>query len=590
MRRLAILATLTCLTVAAKGPDDWSVAKSSHFEVYSQTGHETARAALIWFEQLRTFFQQSGLLGRGFNDQGRPALRVIGFRSEKEYEAYRLRPIADAGYVSDGDGDYIIMASLQPGALGVAAHEYAHYVLHVNGLKMPACLSEGVAEVFSTLRLNGDGYELGGDLPSRTQILKRNAWLPLTALLESAHEFPVPNTRKGAEIFYAESWALVDMLMTSPHYSARFREFVSEINSNSNALQALRKVYDESIDEVARSLNRWVGQTRSTHGILRKPLEPPVVHSSDLPANQVNALLAKLLLISGHLEAARVQYEKLSREEPGNPDFPAAMGVIALRQGNRNEALKQWRQALSNNVTDAALCYRYALLAEESGVDAPGVRAALERAVALYPGFDDARYKLALLQEHVGEYRLAVEQLKAMRVPAGARRYGYWISMATALTELDARDEAKDAAQEAVKAAQNEADRLKARQMAYIAATDLTVQFATDAEGHSQVVTTRVPHGTKDWNPFIEASDRLQSASGKLGEVLCTAGKLSGFLLRTTNGPVTVEVPDPLHVLMRNGPQEFFCGSMQEKEVSAVYAIVNVAGRRSNVLRGMTFQ
>jgi hypothetical protein len=210
--------------------------------------------------------------------------------------------------------------------------------------------------------------------------------------------------------------------------------------------------------------------------------------------------------------------------------------------------------------------------------------------VALYPGFDDARYKLALLQEHVGEYRLAVEQLKAMRVPAGARRYGYWISMATALTELDARDEAKDAAQEAVKAAQNEADRLKARQMAYIAATDLTVQFATDAEGHSQVVTTRVPHGTKDWNPFIEASDRLQSASGKLGEVLCTAGKLSGFLLRTTNGPVTVEVPDPLHVLMRNGPQEFFCGSMQEKEVSAVYAIVNVAGRRSNVLRGMTFQ
>jgi tetratricopeptide (TPR) repeat protein len=590
VRRLAILATLACLTVAAKGLDDWSVAKSSHFEVYSQTGDETARRALIWLEQLRTFFQQSGLLGGGFNDQGRPALRVVGFRSEKEYEAYRLRPVADAAYVSDADGDYIIMASLQSRALGVATHEYAHYVLHANGLKMPACLNEGLAEVFSTLRLNGAGYELGGDLPARTRTLKRNAWLPLTALLESAHEFPFPNTRKGAEIFYAESWALVDMLMTSPHYSARFRELVSEINSNSNAVQAFRKVYDESLDEVATSLKKWVGQTRSTRGILRKPLEPDVVHSSDLSANQANALLAKLSLVSGHLEEARIRYEKLSREEPGNPDFSAALGAIALRQGNRNEALKQWRQALNNKVTDAALCYRYALLAEESGLDAQGVRAALERAVALSPGFDDARYKLALLQEHVGEYRLAVEQLRAMRVPAGARCYAYWISMATALTELDSRDEAKDAAQEALKAAQNEADRLKARQMAYVATTDLTVQFATDSEGHSQIVTTRVPHGTKDWNPFIEASDQLQSASGKLGEVLCTAGKLTGFLLRTANGPVTVEVPDPLHVLVRNGPKEFFCGSMQEKAVAAVYAIVNVAGKRSNVLRGMTFQ
>jgi tetratricopeptide (TPR) repeat protein len=355
-------------------------------------------------------------------------------------------------------------------------------------------------------------------------------------------------------------------------------------------MQAFREVYNKSLDEVAKGLENWVAQSRSTRFVLSRPFELAEIHTSELSARQASTLLAQLSLVSGHLEQARTQYEELLREGPDDPDIRAALGAIALRQGNREEALKQWRQALSDEVTDAELCYRYALLAEETGLGARDVRAALERAVALAPGFDDARYKLALIQNHAGEYRSAVEQLRAMRVPVGGRRYAYWTAMASALTELDERDEAKEAAQEALKAAQTEADRLQARQMAYIAVTDLTVQFATDSEGHSQLMTARVQHGTTDWNPFIEPSDHIQRVSGKLGEVLCTADKLTGFLLRTSGGPVTVEVPDPLHVLMRNSPNEFFCGRMREKAVEADYAIVEAAGKTKNVLRGMTFQ
>jgi hypothetical protein len=103
------------------------------------------------------------------------------------------------------------------------------------------------------------------------------------------------------------------------------------------------------------------------------------------------------------------------------------------------------------------------------------------------------------------------------------------------------------------------------------------------------MVTTRIPHGTADWNPFVEASDQIEHTSGKLSEVLCSKGKLTGFQLRRSNETLTVEVPDPLHVLMRNSPAEFFCGPMQAKEVEADYAVVKVAGKTTNVLRGMTF-
>jgi tetratricopeptide (TPR) repeat protein len=241
-------------------------------------------------------------------------------------------------------------------------------------------------------------------------------------------------------------------------------------------------------------------------------------------------------------------------------------------------------------VTDANLCYRYALLAQDAELDTQQVKAALERAVQLSPDFDDARYKLALLEHQIGEDRSAVQQLLAMRVPGGDRRYGYWTLMATALTELDQRDEAKQAAQEAQKAAKTEADRMKARRLAYIAATDLTVQFATDAEGHSQMVTTRVPHGTTEWNPFIEPSDQIRHVTGKLSEVSCVAEKLSGFILRTSDGQLMVEVSDPMHVLMRNSPEEFFCGPIPERAVEADYAVVKAAGKTTNLLRGLTFR
>ncbi len=576
---------------AGQNPDRWTVAENQHFEVYSQSGDEAARQTLFSFEQLRTFFEQNELLGFAFHESSGHKLRVVVFRSAKEYEDYRLRTIADAYYVSDGSsGDSIIMAASPGKAFGVAVHEYTHYVLHATGLRLPAWLNEGLAEYFSTLRFDEHAYQLGGDLAARTKALRGSNWLPLPALFEPANQSSVPDTRKMADIFYAESWALADMLAASPQYAGHFREVVSEFAAGSNAVQLFRKVYGRSLDEVTTDLKNWIGKSRPSRVALREPTGVEAEQSYDLSYFQVRSLLAQISLLSGHVERARIRYEELSREKPNDPDVLTALGTIAGRQGHRQDSLNQWQEAIRHGSTDAELCYRYALLAEDAGRDTQDVKAALERALALAPNFDDARYKLALMESQAGEYRTAVEQLRAMHAPLGTRRFAYWVAMAAALTELDQRAEAQRAAQEAEKAAETEAERLQARQMGYMAATDLKVQFVTDSAGHAQIMTTRVEHGTTDWNPFIEPADRIQRANGVLGEVLCKAGKLSGFLVRTGNGPLTVEVPDPLHVLIRNGPGEFYCGPMQGKEVGAEYAVVKNEGKTTNVLRGLTFQ
>jgi tetratricopeptide (TPR) repeat protein len=591
VRHYALLAVLSCCTATAQTSDTWTLTHNAHLEVYSHAGDNSARPAFLWFEQLRTFFQQNGILGAGFSDQNNVPLQVIGFGSVKEYEEYRLRPVADAYYVADGSHNYIVMATLAEKDFGVAAHEYTHYVLHANDMRLPRCLGEGLAEFFSTLHINGGDYDLGGDLPARTQTLRRDKWLPLSELLDiGGDESPLPVVRKRSEIFYAESWALANLLMTSPQYATRFRELVYALNAGSKGSDAIPKVYGVSLDELTKSLEASVGHARSARGGLTNPPESALVQSSRLSDRQARSLQALVSMVSGHLPQAQTRYENLSREEPDNPDFQAALGTIAFRQGNRDETLHRWQLAIGNHVADAELCYRYAVLAQDAGLDQQEVKAALERAVELAPAYDEARYKLALTESQLGEYKRAVEQLRAMRVPSGGRSYGYWIALASALTELDQRDEAKQAAHEALLAAQNEADRTTARRIAVIAATDVTVQFATDAEGHSQMVTTRVPHGTTEWNPFIEPSDRIQHSKGKLNKVLCTAGKLTGFSILTPEGSLIVEVPDPTHVLMRNSPDEFFCGPIQGKAVEADYAVVKASGKATNVLRGMKFE
>jgi tetratricopeptide (TPR) repeat protein len=301
-------------------------------------------------------------------------------------------------------------------------------------------------------------------------------------------------------------------------------------------------------------------------------------------------LLAQLNLVSGRIDQAKSRFLDLAREQPTNPDVFASLGTIALRQNDRAEALDLWRRAIKLNVQDADLCYRYGLLADEAGLNIQEAKIGLERAIALAPNFDDARYHLALLEYRAADYRSALENLRKMAVPKDPRRlYGYWTAMASSLLELQENDEAHKVALQAAQAAQNDHDRAAALQMSYVASTELNVQFSTDADGRSRMVTTRIPRGAKDWNPFIEPSDSLQHARGKLSRVLCTNDKLTGFLLLTPNGAVTLDVADPSRVLMRNSPTEFYCGPVSDKSVAADYAVVKTPEQTRNILRGMTF-
>lgn len=96
------------------------------------------------------------------------------------------------------------MHTLDASEFTTAAHEYAHLILHASGLQLPPWLNEGLAEFFSTLRISDPGWNLGGDLPGRAQLLKHDTWMPLSQLLTLPAESPVREDRAKTALFYPE--------------------------------------------------------------------------------------------------------------------------------------------------------------------------------------------------------------------------------------------------------------------------------------------------------------------------------------------------------------------------------------------------
>ena len=582
---------LLCSAALAAPPDEspggWFVARNNHFEVFSQAGPERAKFTLMRFEELRSFFEQNRVanLTRG-NHENAP-VRVVEFRSAKEYESVKLNPTADAYFSAVEDRSYIVMPIFAGNDFRVAAHEYAHFVLYSGGLKLPPWLSEGLAELMSTVRVSSRECELGGAIPAHTALLRNATWLTASELF--AADSAKRDTRAGTARFYAESWALVDLLTSAPGYSDRFGELVELLNSGADSSRAMEKLYVKSAERILDDAQEWIrhgGSLKRKLSAVQQQTASVAVRA--VPESQAQAVVADLLMTGRAFDRAQALYENLLSRSPNDPGLLASLGTLALRKGDRQKATEYWGHALDNGLQDFGLCYRYALLADQMNLPSAQIEKILQRAVALRPTDDRARFRLAQILTNRDDYAGAVSQLRAIAQVTPGRAFPYWTSLAYALTELGQRDEAEAAAKEAKRVASTAEEAARAEELTYIAKTDVSVRFERNSEGNLQLVTSRIPHGATGINPFIEATDHIRVVTGQLREVQCSEGRLTGFLVQSSLGTLTLSVPDSTHVLIRNGPSEFQCGPHSiALQVKVEYASTTKTGE--GLLRGMEF-
>jgi len=441
----AVLASVL-LSPMAPAAEQWVKVTSSHFELYTSAGERKGREALLYFEQVRDFFNRTRSSDKPVPNA---RVRIIAFQSEKEYAPYRLNDFAVAFYLNGYGDDYIVMKSISAENYPVAVHEYTHLLIQHSGIEIPAWLNEGLAELYSTLKPIGKKVAVGQVIPGRYYYLQQNKWLPLETLLAVDHKSPYYNERNSANIFYAESWALVHMVILSPEYRPHSDKLFASIGSGAGAGDAFWRAYAKTPSQVQKDLEQYMRRTRFNEVVFDIKLEKSAEDPDVAPASRLESgiVLADLLALTHKQEEAKRAYYALLQEFPKSWEPEAGLAELAWREKQGDGALTHFARAAELGSTNPRLYYDYARVAP----DGRGKIPILKKAIELDPGYQEAHRYLAfcLLQDR--QYQEAIDQLRQLKSIKAEQAFSYYHEWAFAALQLEKFDDAQKAADAARK-------------------------------------------------------------------------------------------------------------------------------------------
>jgi hypothetical protein len=531
----------------------WIRLKSAHFEMYTTASERSARETLKYFEQVRSFFQQ----GMGSIPGKALPVRIVAFSSRKEYEPYRLNNFATAFYHPTPTIDDIVLSETGFDVFPVAVHEYVHLVTKHMGMKLPPWLSEGMAELYSTLKPMGDRVLVGTLITGRHQALANEKWVPLKVIVNADHSSPYYNEKNQAGSLYNEGWALTHMLVLSNEYRPGFAKFLELVNAGTPTEEALDKVYGKTIEQVDKELQVYLRGTRFQGAYFAQKLEKASDEITAEPAAQfdVKLVLADLLDRPGKESESRAALEQLTKDDPKRPEPFAALGYLAWHGRNNNEAVKDFGKAFELGDRDPMMLWDYGRMLR--GRDQTEAIRVLSELVTLEPSRNDARMELAADQLTAKEPAAALETLRPVKKVTAEEAPRLFGIMAHAQLDLQQWKDAKDTAERLQKVARTDEDKFQAeRILTYLGARETGAAL---------------PQMTDTGRPMLQRREPVSLRKSIAGSFVLfdCSGKAPRVVIETEEGKKVFLIDDPNKVL--GATTELTCGPQNKDRVRVDY-------------------
>ncbi len=494
-----ILAVVIAWWMAASGlnaRETWLRARTDHFEVFSAASEKQTRRLIADLEQFRASF----IATFGLRPAHEPRVTVLLFNSDKLFTPYKPtykgRPKEVTGYYIGGSDEVVIAlnAASDDDDYGDPAetifHEYVHLLLHTRGLQLPAWLNEGLAELFSTFRVNGEMVEFGLPKQSYVDQLQVSSMLSLPRLMAVTEASPDYNEESRASLFYAQSWALAHFLVCSEDrtLAARLARFLATVNTApTTADVTFREIFGQDFDGLDQKLRQYLQGGRYYQRRAPVMLKNLAAGIAIRPATDFERDFALLNLRWRVHRAGDTMLTALQLAEkfPESPRPHELLAAIAAADSDTSRALERWQQAAELGTENAFVFVQGAraklvdagftadLDQRISDDDTALLRRWLDQAASRYPLYEDVLEVLALVEARATEFRVPVVNLIQSRV----RQFKdpYPTLLALALIRWRAKDAAT--ADEIVASVMN-AERARAETR--IAAQLLQVRFAAE--------------------------------------------------------------------------------------------------------------
>ena len=534
-----------CLVVSLRASDTphWLKITSPNFELYTTANDRAGREVARHFEQVSSFFRDA--MGLGLKSG--PPVRIVVFRSDKEYAPYAPNEYAAAFYLGTDLSDYIVIKSPAADQFHTAVHEYTHLLLRHSGFSVPVWFNEGLAEFYSNLKPSGSKVEVGGVIAPHYLLLRKSKWIDLHDLLEVTSVSPLYNVRSHAGLFYAESWSLVHMLYLGKEYRPRLPALLEGIKNGANMEATFRKAYGKSVEQVQHDLSVYINSGRFDEVLFNVKLAAAVDKPDVAEANPIDArlMLADILANTEAKADGRKLYGELAREVPNDWRIEAGLARLSRREWNDQDAMMHYARAAKLGSDEARLYLEYGRLLRLHDKDAEAVEI-LRRAVELNPEYTEARVELGLACVVSEQFEEALEQFWLVKQVAPQQAFGYYHAMAYAYYRTGQKAEARAAAAASRKFAKTreQVDRLD--QLA--AALDYAELRGAAPE-----------------------PERLPSVDGTLTQVDCSGEKIR---IRVTSGERSIWFNvDPNAVAVKTeGSTDFTCGPQQPRRIRVEYS------------------
>lgn len=353
MGRAALL-LLLLLVAATADAADWVRIDTPNFVVYGQVGESRTREIASQFERFR---EALGRVVPGAATRAAVPSVVVIFDTRKAFAPYRPvfngKAVDVAGYFQGNEYENLVALAAEgrTDGLRVIFHEYTHLAVANVTPHLPAWVSEGLAEFYSTFSVSDDGREatLGAPIASHVELMANTSLMPMQELLSVTHDSPLYNEGQRRSLFYAQSWALVHYLMLEePSRGASLGRYVSLVSSGTDAAAAWKQVFGDA--DLVPALKRYATRSR-VNGLIYKfsaGIEKTSGVAVKVQPAEIEAVLGDLLQWTSNswIEADARFAAAMKMGQPGRAQ--ALVGLARVRREDREDPIAPLMAATSD--------------------------------------------------------------------------------------------------------------------------------------------------------------------------------------------------------------------------------------------------
>jgi hypothetical protein len=408
MRRILLLGLFPWLLAAES---HWSALRSGPFEIYMEGGAKHARETLGWFDQFR--YVLGYMLGNPNLDTER-GVRILYFKSARERDSYPVTPA-----VIDGRDRWYVLLSGDAPIPHQVFRECARLLLENNSGRMPAPIERGIADVLSTIQVNGTRVTLGA---------------------------PPPTAERTRD------WARMQLFVTDADYYAKLRILLYNLQKGADEDAAYLNAFGKPRAEIEKEVDRHMAagnfQPAAVDG---KALDVNRDYHDEKPllTAEVELALADLLVDN----RSRTAYEALIQQKQNVAAAYEGLGILALRDKQQKEARRDFAEAISAGTPSPRSYLEYAKIEPDNAK----ALAALEKAVKLNPKLAET-YALIGRRQTDGVKRIQYLEKATQLEPRSAAR---WEELAKASLDEKVFDKAAQAWHNAEQAAATPEERAR---------------------------------------------------------------------------------------------------------------------------------